>query len=90
MSTLAQLRSELLKDPEFADIYEAGEPDFEARKLIVAARIQEGLTQKELAERSGVKPSSLNRVERGKTSPTLAMLTKLAHGMGKRLELRIV
>lgn len=74
----------------FAQAYKDLEPEYEAKCLIIEARKQEGLTQKDLAEKTGIKASALSRIERGKNSPTIDMLTRLAKGMGKTLELRIV
>ena len=42
-------------------------------------------TQKELAEKSGVRQSNISRIENGICSPTIATLEALATGMGKKL-----
>ena len=47
-----------------------------ARKLI-RRRWSAGLTQKELARLAGVRPETLNRLERGKTVPTAATVDRL-------------
>lgn len=85
-----ELLEEELEDPEIRDAYDALGPEYEARAVIIEARATQGLTQKELARRAGIKASNLSRIENGKTSPTVSMLTRLARGMGKRLEIRIV
>jgi transcriptional regulator with XRE-family HTH domain len=43
------------------------------------------LSLRELAERSGVSAPMLSQVERGETSPTLQVATKIAHGLELRL-----
>jgi transcriptional regulator with XRE-family HTH domain len=80
----------MMKDPAFAQAYADLEPEYEAQRLIIEARIKEGLSQKELAKRTGLTSSSLSRIEHGKSSPTIAMLQRLARGMGKTLKIEFV
>ncbi len=47
-----------------------------ARKLIRQRRAM-GLAQVELARRAGVRPETLNRIEQGKHSPSVATVEKL-------------
>lgn len=48
-------------------------------------RAQRGLTLEGLAERSGVSRSMISVIERGESSPTAALLEKLAAGLGVSL-----
>jgi XRE family transcriptional regulator, regulator of sulfur utilization len=50
-----------------------------------ALRAARGLSLRELAERSGVSAPMLSQVERGETSPTLAVADKIADGLGLSL-----
>src|ERR1700691_2080446 len=43
------------------------------------------LSLRDLAERSGVSAPMLSQVERGETSPTLQVATRIAHGLDLRL-----
>jgi XRE family transcriptional regulator, regulator of sulfur utilization len=52
---------------------------------IKALRDAEGLSLRDLAERSGVSAPMLSQVERGETSPTLQVAGKIANGLGLRL-----
>lgn len=56
---------------------------------VVAERIRvererQGLSQAELARRSGVSQSNLTRLENGGRACTISTLTKLAHGLGMK------
>ncbi len=51
-----------------------------AQKL-VARRRSAGLSQAELARRAGVRPETLNRIERGRTTPDFATIRKLVVAM---------
>src|SRR5256714_8486354 len=50
-----------------------------------ALREGEGLSLRDLAERSGVSAPMLSQVERGETSPTLAVAGRIAAGLELRL-----
>ena len=54
-------------------------PDVGAR--VRALREAMGLSLRDLAERSGVSAPMLSQVERGETSPTLAVAAKIAAGL---------
>ena len=57
----------------------------EIRELVVAARDASGLTQKELASKSGLTQSNISNIEKGITRPTIESLKKIATATGKRL-----
>jgi transcriptional regulator with XRE-family HTH domain len=58
--------------------------------LIVEARTKAGLTQRELARRAGTSQPAIARLERGQTSPTLAVLERVAGAAGFDLRLELV
>jgi DNA-binding XRE family transcriptional regulator len=55
-----------------------------ARKIIRHRR-RLGLTQVELARRAGIRPETLNRIERGERSPSVATIDKIDRAL-KRAE----
>ena len=52
---------------------------------VKALREAEGLSLRDLAERSGVSAPMLSQVERGETSPTLQVAARIASGLQLRL-----
>lgn len=63
-------------------------PDVDHEIERVARRIRErreheGLTLGDLAERSGVAPSTIQKVETGQMTPSVAVLLKIARGLGR-------
>ena len=54
MKTLDNMLSEQMKDEEFREEYEAIQPEMDVIRAIVDARTSQNLTQKELAERTGI------------------------------------
>ena len=85
MSDLQKYTKKQLQDAEFKAEYERTRPEFEIMRALVDARISQHMTQKELAEKSGVRQSNISRIENGTCSPTIATLEALANGMGKKL-----
>jgi len=57
---------------------------------VVQARSEAGLTQEELAAKSGIRQETISRIERGNASPSLRTLEALASALGKRLDVRLV
>jgi len=51
------------------------------------ARVELGLTQVELSEKSGVPQADISRIERGTGNPTALTLRRLSSVLGHRLEL---
>lgn len=61
------------------------DPNSAVGERVRALREAAGLSLRELASRSGVSPTGLSQVERGETSPTLTVATKIAAGLGLTL-----
>lgn len=87
MSDFRKYLNEQLEDPEFAAEYEALRPEYEAIRAIIGARLSCNMTQKELAEKTGIRQSNISRIESGASSPTLETLARIAAGMGKKLSI---
>jgi len=85
MSDFKKHLNEQLRDPEFSVEWERQRPEREYIKAIIAARTEQKITQKELAERTGIRQSNISRIENGNCSPTVATLQQIASGMGKTL-----
>ena len=79
--------NEQLKDPEFRAEYEALEAEEELIQAVIDARKANGLNEKQLAKKAGVKPSEVRDIENGKTELSLRMLQVLAGAMNMKLEL---
>ena len=85
MSVLQKYKEKQLQDSESKAEYEGTRPDFEIMHALVDARISQNLTQKELAEKTGVHQSNISKIENGTCSPTIATLEALANSMGEKL-----
>ena len=54
-------------------------------KDVKLARVQKGLTQKDLAERVGTKQTSISRLESGRLSPSISFLSQIATALDTEL-----
>ena len=79
-----------MEDPAFAAEYEAQRPEYEAIRAVIAARLACNMTQKELAEKTGIRQSNISRIENGSASPTIDTLARIAAGLGKQLKIDFV
>lgn len=90
MSDLKKYIERQMDEPEFAEEYEAIRPEYEAIRAVIAARLECNMTQKELAEKTGIRQSNISRIENGTSSPTVDTLARIAAGMGKQLKIEFV
>ena len=68
----------LLPEPDAAGNYPALESSrVSLTRKIIRDRRRLGLTQADLARRAGIRPESLNRIERGTHSPSITTVEKI-------------
>lgn len=81
---------EQLKNPEFKKEWNNGELEYQLMMMIFKARNEQSITQSELAVRTGIRQSNISRIEKGQSLPSISMLNKIAHGLGKQLQIKFV
>lgn len=62
----------------------------ELAETVVKARDMAGMTQKQLAEATGIYQADISKIERGISNPSLLTLKRLADGMGMKLKIDFV
>lgn len=82
MSEFQEFLNEQLQDDEFRKEWEDIQPEMDVIRAMVDARISQNLTQKELAERTGINQADISKLENGTRNPSLKLLKRLADGMG--------
>ncbi len=90
MSGFQVFLNEQLQDDAFRKEWEDIQPEMDVIRAIVDARISQKLTQKELAERTGIDQADISKLENGTRNPSLRLLKRLADGMGMTLKLEFV
>ena len=82
--------NEQMKDPEVKREYDALAPEFAIIQAMIDARQASGMTQKQLAEKTGIAQADISRMERGNANPSLRTLQRLAAGMGMQIRIEFV
>lgn len=90
MKTINDMLEKQLEDDEFRKEYEAIQPEIDIIKALVDARNSLNLTQKELAERTGINQADISKIENGTRNPSLNLLKRLADGMGMTLKIEFI
>ncbi|MFH0853088.1 MAG: helix-turn-helix transcriptional regulator [bacterium] len=89
MKSYKTLKSQLLKDKGIKKAYDELGPEFELVQLVIKKRLEQGLTQAELAKKIGTKQAAISRLESGTSNPTVSFLQKVAEALGTRLNISI-
>lgn len=79
-----------LKNPEFKKEWDDIQPEMDVIRAMIDARIEQNLTQKELAARTGIDQADISKLENGTRNPSLKLLKRLAQGMGMQLKIEFV
>lgn len=90
MKTFNDMLEKQLEDDEFRKEYETIQPEIDIIKALVDARNSLNLTQKELAERTGINQADISKIENGTRNPSLNLLKRLADGMGMVLKIEFI
>lgn len=82
--------AEQLQDEEFKKEFDNLQPEFDVIRAIVDARVSQNLTQKQLAERSGINQADISKLENGTRNPSINLLKRLADGMDMALKIEFI
>ncbi len=85
MSNYQDLKKRLLKNKGIKKEYDMLRPEYELLDKIIALRLKQKMTQKQLADKLDTKQSAVSRLEKGMINPTVDFLNKLAAAFGKKL-----
>ena len=90
MKSLKQYKELQMENPEFVKEYESIQPEMDVIRAIIEARTSQNITQKELAERTGINQADISKLENGTRNPSVNLLKRLADGMGMVLKIEFV
>ena len=82
MSSYKEYKKRALQNPQIKAEYDALQPEYDIIQAMIDARVQQNMTQKELAD--------ISRIENGTRNPSLGMVKKLAQGLGMQLKLEFI
>lgn len=90
MSSYKEYKERVLQDAKVKAEYDALQPEYDIIQAMIAARLEQNITQKELSEKTGITQADISRIENGTRNPSLSMVKKLAQGLGMQLKLEFV
>ena len=74
---------EQMQNPEF-------KKEYDIIRAIDDARTSQNLTQKQLAEKTGIHQADISKLENGTRNPSINLLKRLAEGMDMMLKIEFV
>ena len=80
--THSQIHEEMMSDPEYRAAYEAEERKERLQALLIEWRHHAGLTSAQVAERMGIKPPTVSKMEKNITSASVDTLARYAKACG--------
>ncbi len=84
-----QVHAELMKDPEYARIWEQTVLARAVALRLVAYRAEHGLSQTALARQLGMRQPQVARLEAGEHNPSIATLMRLSRTLGMEFHIEI-
>ena len=84
--------TEAMNNPEFAEAWNAPDPEIEALDVVLKARKAAGITQEEIARRMHTSQAAVARIEKlasndAKHSPSVDSLKRYAAALGLKLKI---
>jgi transcriptional regulator with XRE-family HTH domain len=90
MSDFRNYLNKQLENPDFKKEWDDLEPEFDTIQAIIDARKSSNMTQKELAQKTGIDQADISKIENGVANPALSTLKRLAEGMDMVLKLEFI
>lgn len=78
----------IFQNPEVKSEYDNLDVLYNIKRQIIKLREEQGISQKELAKKIGTKQSAISRLENDDYNPSVELLDKVAHALGKKLDIR--
>lgn len=79
-----------LQDEGFRLRWSEREAAYKVARELIRLRKQQGLSQSEVARRAGLKQPAVARLESGAVRPTLDTIQRVAHALGREVEVNLV
>ncbi len=88
--TFRQILQEELKNPAFRWEWEESEAAYQVGRQIIQARIEQNLSQRELAKKAKTTQAVISRIESLSVNPSIKLLDRIARALGKTLQIRFI
>jgi DNA-binding XRE family transcriptional regulator len=85
--TLADVQAEAMRDPAYREAWDEEEELDRLQQTLKNWRVEAGLTSAQVAEKMGIKPPTISRMEKNATKMSYKNLLRYAHACGIRFKL---
>jgi ribosome-binding protein aMBF1 (putative translation factor) len=89
MPTFQEHLAEQMKDPEFKEAWDELQPRSNFGMEVLRTRLAQNLEYEELAEKAGVRPYIIERIENARGEVKLSDAQKVAKALGKKLKITL-
>jgi ribosome-binding protein aMBF1 (putative translation factor) len=79
----------LLKNKRFVEVSNQLEPEYQLARSLIAARLQKGISQAQVAKKANTDQASISRLETATSKPSLSLLRKVADALDARLIIKV-
>ena len=86
---LTDYKTKAMKNAGFSKAYSELEPQYQIIREMIKYRIDNNMSQQDLADKTGISKSNISRFESGKHSPSLKMIFRVAEGLGKKVDFKL-
>lgn len=87
MTDWNDFKKKLLSEPGVRKEYERLAPRYEIIKKLIELRIENEMTQAQLAKKLNTKQASISRFESGNVNPTVDFMLMVSQALGKKLNI---
>ena len=78
-----------LKDPEFKQLWEKSEIEYQLSRQIIKKRLEKKMSQQELAKKAGTTQAIISQIENSSLNPSVDLLKRISVGLGSKLSIQI-
>ncbi len=86
MRSYKDYKKRVLRDSKVKAEYDALQPEYDIIQAMIAARVQQNMTQKDLSAKTGITQADISRIENGTRNPSLSMVKKTCSGIRNAAE----
>ena len=90
MRSYKDYKEKALSNSQVKAEYDALQPEYDLIQAMIEARTSRNITQKELSALTGIAQADISRIENGTRNPSLAMVKRIAAGLGMQLKLEFI
>ena len=78
-----------LHNPQFKKEWEASQVQYQTVRQLIKQRLAQKISQRKLAQMANTTQAVISKIENLSVNPSISLLERIAHALGKKLEIRL-